>query len=182
MTRGSHTTVNNVTNDTQSNANTQKLKITSTSTLDLVAFFRFFGFCGDLDVTTHLVFFPFFSPLTSSSLYPSHPLFFSFISGAYLVGFVVASLIFAHLSPKFQPLRFMACALLAWCTACVASGFGAEATSLAFARMFTGVGEAAFIILAPVCVRTNDIRTVYLFIGLFYGRCQKISVAFGFRC
>jgi MFS family permease len=58
-------------------------------------------------------------------------------------------MIFAQISQKFQPLRFMACALLVWCVACVASGFGFEFYSLSAARCLTGVGEAAFIILAP---------------------------------
>ena len=72
-----------------------------------------------------------------------------FVGSAYLIGFVAASMLFAQISQRFQPLRFMACALIVWCLACVGSGFGYDFYTLCVARCCTGVGEAAFIILAP---------------------------------
>ncbi len=75
---------------------------------------------------------------------------FLLLAGAYLIGYCLASILFAQVSDRFRPLKLMCVALLVWCLACVGSGFSFTFAEMCAARTFTGVGEAAFMILAPV--------------------------------
>lgn len=92
-----------------------------------------------------------------------------FIVSAFMVGFMLTCPLFAALGGTFTAKRIIIVGLLVWAAACVASGFAHGYPMLLIARMFVGVGEAAYagytvtIIdnIAPKEARTRWIGTFY---------------------
>jgi MFS family permease len=71
------------------------------------------------------------------------------LGGAYMLGFIVASPIFAHLVTLYKPFHVMAGGLIVWCLAAGGTGLAMDFSSLLIARTITGVGEASFVSIAP---------------------------------
>jgi MFS family permease len=71
------------------------------------------------------------------------------LGGSYMIGFVIASPVFAHLAKLYHPLKMMSGGLFVWILATLGTGLSGEFYSLLIARMVTGVGEASFLCLAP---------------------------------
>ena len=69
---------------------------------------------------------------------------------SYVIGYCVASLVFAQLAARFKPMTLMCVGLGIWVVAVVGTGLSPEFYFLFCARMCTGVGEASFVSLAPV--------------------------------
>lgn len=92
-----------------------------------------------------------------------------FIVSAFMVGFMLTCPLFAALGGTFTAKRIIVAGLLVWAGACVMSGFSHGYGMLLVARMFVGVGEAAYagytvtIIdnIAPKESRTRWIGTFY---------------------
>lgn len=92
-----------------------------------------------------------------------------FIVSAFMIGFMLTCPLFAALGGTFTAKRIIIAGLLVWAGACVMSGFSHGYAMLLIARMFVGVGEAAFagyavtIIdnIAPKESRTRWIGTFY---------------------
>ena len=71
------------------------------------------------------------------------------VAATFMVGFVLASPIFAHLVHRFNGMRLIAVGLSVWCISTVSGGLSKTLYTLALFRMFVGVGEASFVSLAP---------------------------------
>jgi len=71
------------------------------------------------------------------------------LGGAYMVGFIVASPIFAHLINCVPPFKIMGIGLVIWTLAAGGSGLATNFATLLIARTITGVGEASFVSIAP---------------------------------
>jgi MFS transporter, Spinster family, sphingosine-1-phosphate transporter len=92
-----------------------------------------------------------------------------FIVSAFMVGFMLTCPLFAALGGTFTAKRIIIVGMLVWAAACIMSGFSHGYPMLLVARMFVGVGEAAFagyavtIIdnIAPKASRTRWIGTFY---------------------
>lgn len=69
--------------------------------------------------------------------------------GAYMVGYMIASPIFAHVARTANPMKVIALGLFIWSVANLACGFALNYWLLLLARVFTGVGEASFLCIAP---------------------------------
>mmetsp|Transcript_27241 Transcript_27241/g.43832 ORF Transcript_27241/g.43832 Transcript_27241/m.43832 type:complete len:212 (-) Transcript_27241:1556-2191(-) len=71
------------------------------------------------------------------------------LAGAYMVGYMLASPIFAHMASRTRPLLLISIGLLVWSLAVIGTGASLEYGTILIARTFTGVGEASFACLAP---------------------------------
>lgn len=71
------------------------------------------------------------------------------IGGSYMVGYMIASPIFAHIVRTANPMRVIAFGLFIWALANLATGLSLNYWILLLARAFTGVGEASFLCIAP---------------------------------
>lgn len=91
------------------------------------------------------------------------------LGGAFMLGFVAASPVFAHLAERFRPMRMMAFGLFVWCLATTCTGISVDYVSIFFARMATGVGEASFLCLAPPFIdRAAPPAKRSLWLSIFY--------------
>ncbi|CAI9117659.1 OLC1v1019099C1 [Oldenlandia corymbosa var. corymbosa] len=102
------------------------------------------------------------------------------ISSAFMVGFLVASPIFAYLAKKFNPFRLIGVGLTVWTIAITGCGFAIDFWSLAICRMLVGVGEASFVSLAAPYIDDNaPSRKKTAWLGVFY-MCIPCGVALGY--
>ncbi|CAI9104168.1 OLC1v1002793C1 [Oldenlandia corymbosa var. corymbosa] len=102
------------------------------------------------------------------------------ISSAFMVGFLVASPIFAYLAKRVNPFRLIGVGLTVWTIAVAGCGFTVDFWSIAFCRMFVGVGEASFVSLAAPYIDDNaPPAKKAAWLGVFY-MCIPCGVALGY--
>ncbi|KAK2393308.1 Major facilitator superfamily protein [Trifolium repens] len=77
------------------------------------------------------------------------------LSSAFLVGLLVACLIFASLAKSVNPFRLIGVGLSVWTLATLFCGFSFNFWSISVCRMLVGVGEASFISLAAPFIDDN---------------------------
>ncbi|CAL5026343.1 unnamed protein product [Urochloa decumbens] len=77
------------------------------------------------------------------------------LSSAFMVGLLVASLIFASLAKRHNPFRLIGVGLLVWTFATAGCGASFDFWSITICRMLVGVGEASFISLAAPFIDDN---------------------------
>ncbi|CAO2035840.1 unnamed protein product [Urochloa humidicola] len=102
------------------------------------------------------------------------------LSSAFMVGLLVASLIFASLAKRHNPFRLIGAGLLVWTIATAGCGVSFDFWSITICRMFVGVGEASFMSLAapfiddnaPVAQKTAWLATFYM--------CIPTGIALGY--
>ncbi|KNC47540.1 major facilitator superfamily transporter MFS_1 [Thecamonas trahens ATCC 50062] len=87
------------------------------------------------------------------------------LGSVFMVGFMLASLIFAKYVHTVRPTYLLCIGLLIWCGATAYSGLAPSYVQLVIARSLTGVGEASFCGISPTMI--DDIappkqRTVWL--------------------
>jgi len=75
-----------------------------------------------------------------------------FLASAFMGGYMVASPIFASLAGKYEPFRCMAAGLFIWSIGTACTGLSPYYELVAFARIITGFGEAAFLCIAPAFI------------------------------
>lgn len=71
------------------------------------------------------------------------------LGSAFMVGYMIASPIFAHLVTKFEPFRVMASGLFIWCLATLLCALAPSYWFVVLGRVLTGFGEASFLCIAP---------------------------------
>lgn len=76
------------------------------------------------------------------------------LTSIFIGGFSIASIVFGYLVTKHPPFRVVSWALICWLLAALCSGLAPNYWVLLFARLVSGVGEAAFQIVVPAYV--ND--------------------------
>eukprot|EP01104_Vermistella_antarctica_P014814 TRINITY_DN4720_c0_g2_i1.p1 TRINITY_DN4720_c0_g2~~TRINITY_DN4720_c0_g2_i1.p1 ORF type:complete len:513 (+),score=101.48 TRINITY_DN4720_c0_g2_i1:317-1855(+) len=102
------------------------------------------------------------------------------VGSSFMIGFMIFSPIFAHLSHTYRPTSLMTIGLLIWVLAAILAGLSVEFYTLGIARMLIGVGEASFAGLAPTYIddiAPNKSRTTWL--ALFYSAIP-VGAAFGY--
>lgn len=98
------------------------------------------------------------------------------LSSAFMVGLLVASPAFAHLSKTIQPFRLIGFGLAVWVFATAGCGFSVGFWSILTFRMLVGVGEASFVSLAaPYILDVAPEGQSNSWISIFY---MFISVGF----
>ena len=102
------------------------------------------------------------------------------LGSAFMLGYILASPIFAYLSGKVHPMYLMAIGNSIWGGAVFLTGMSNSFPLIATARSFTGIGEASFVSLAPPCIidlappnKQNQ------WIGIFYAS-SALGYALGF--
>ena len=100
-----------------------------------------------------------FSDFITDNMDTSHPsLFIGLLQSAFIVGFCVASPIFATLVHQYGPFHLVAIGIAIWIGAVILSGFAYHTNSyelLVVGRIFSGVGEASFQCCIPPWIATN---------------------------
>lgn len=71
------------------------------------------------------------------------------LGSIFMLGYMVASPIFAHFAQHVHPIYLMGFGLMIWSIATFLAGMSTTFAWLLTARAFTGVGEASFVSLAP---------------------------------
>jgi hypothetical protein len=71
------------------------------------------------------------------------------LAGAYMFGYISASPVFAMAVRKYDPFRIIAFGLSVWALAALGCAGSIGFASLLFARAVSGIGEAAFLCIAP---------------------------------
>lgn len=91
------------------------------------------------------------------------------LAGAYMVGYMGASPIFAHFAARAPPLLLMGIGLTVWIGAVVCTGLSLEYGTILLARTATGVGEASFACLAPPLIDSRAPKEKKsLWMAIFY--------------
>ncbi|KAK9812393.1 hypothetical protein WJX73_007088 [Symbiochloris irregularis] len=115
------------------------------------------------------------------------------LPGAFMLGLLIASPLFAKASEHFSGLRLIACGLGIWALAAAGCGLSIGFYSLLLCRMVVGVGEASFVALAapfiddsaPQASKTRWLATFYVCIpsgyALGYLIGGSIAVPLGWR-
>lgn len=100
-----------------------------------------------------------FSEFITDNVNTSHPsLFIGLLQSAFIIGFCVASPIFATLVHQHGPFHLVSIGIAIWIGAVIISGFAYHANSyemLIVGRIFSGVGEASFQCCIPPWIATN---------------------------
>ena len=102
------------------------------------------------------------------------------LGSVFILGYMIASPIFAYNAQFIHPLYLMSIGLSIWSGAVLMSGVSRDFIMLALARAITGVGEASFVCLAPPVIldcAPNEKRTIW--IGIFYS-ATPLGYALGF--
>jgi MFS family permease len=102
------------------------------------------------------------------------------LGSAFMVGYMVASPIFAHLVTKFEPFRVMAAGLFIWCCATTLCALSPSYWLVLAGRVLTGFGEASFLCIAPPFIdkfAPKGRKSVWL--SVFY-TAIPVGYAFGF--
>lgn len=71
------------------------------------------------------------------------------LAGAYMFGYISASPVFALAVKHYDPFRIIAFGLGIWSLAAVGAAVSIGFVSLLLARAVSGIGEAAFLCIAP---------------------------------
>ena len=99
---------------------------------------------------------------------------------AFLVGLLVASPVFSHAVQRVSPFRILSSGLAVFMAALLASSAAPSYAFLVLCRTLVGVGEGAFVCVAPPFIddRAPPQRKT-LWLGLYY-MCIPAGVAFGY--
>ena len=113
-----------------------------------------------------------FSDFITDNVDTSHPsLFIGLLQSSFIVGFCVASPIFATLVHHYGPFHLVSIGIAIWIGAVILSGFAYHAESyemLVMGRIFSGVGEASFQCCIPPWIATNsDEKTKSTWLAIF---------------
>lgn len=105
-----------------------------------------------------------------------------FVVSAFMVGFMLTCPIFASLGGRFTAKQIIVAGLCFWALACIASGLSHGYPMLLIARMFVGVGEAAYAgytvtIIDNIAPKEGRTR----WIGTFYSMIP-VGTAIGMAC
>lgn len=105
-----------------------------------------------------------------------------FIVSAFMVGFMLTCPIFASLGGRFTAKQIIIAGMLFWALACIASGLSHGYGMILVARMFVGVGEAAYAgytvtIIDNIAPKEGRTR----WIGTFYSMIP-VGTAIGMAC
>ena len=102
------------------------------------------------------------------------------LGSIFMLGYMIASPIFANSAQKVHPISLMAIGLMIWSGAVIVAGTTGEYYSLTVARAFTGVGEASFVSLAPpVILESSPPEKSTTWLSMFYA-CVPVGYAIGF--
>ncbi|RCV34623.1 hypothetical protein SETIT_7G173900v2 [Setaria italica] len=102
------------------------------------------------------------------------------LSSAFMVGLLVASLIFASLAKRHNPFRLIGVGLLVWTIATAGCGVSFDFWSITICRMLVGVGEASFISLAAPFIDDNaPVAQKTGWLAMFY-MCIPTGIALGY--
>jgi MFS family permease len=103
------------------------------------------------------------------------------VSSGFMVGLVVASPIFAHLSKQQQnPFRLIGVGLLMWVFGTIGCGMSTGFWSITTSRMLVGVGEASFVTLAaPFILDVAPPSQSSSWLSIFY-MFMPVGVAMGY--
>ncbi|KAG2567561.1 hypothetical protein PVAP13_7NG333100 [Panicum virgatum] len=102
------------------------------------------------------------------------------LSSAFMVGLLVASLIFASLAKRYNPFRLIGVGLLVWTIATAGCGASFDFWSITICRMLVGVGEASFISLAAPFIDDNaPVPQKTAWLAMFY-MCIPTGIALGY--
>jgi len=102
------------------------------------------------------------------------------LSSAFMVGLLVASLIFASLAKRYNPFRLIGVGLLVWTIATAGCGASFDFWSITICRMLVGVGEASFISLAAPFIDDNaPVPQKTAWLAMFY-MCIPPGIAVGY--
>lgn len=86
-----------------------------------------------------------------------------------MLGFMITSPLVAWGSQYFHPFRIITGGLLVWSVSCMGFAVNTDYWVLVLLRALTGVGEAAFISLAPTVIvdsAPDSRKTIYM--GIFF--------------
>ena len=86
------------------------------------------------------------------SVHGSKDTFLGLLQSAFILGFSIACIIFGYVVKSDSPFSIVCIGLLVWTVASLASGLAFNYWMLLFARLFSGVGEAAFQIVVPTFI------------------------------
>jgi len=76
------------------------------------------------------------------------------LGGSFLIGYCVTAPFFAHIAGFIQPMKISGFGLCTWIVAVVVSGLSNNYWLLLICRLFTGVGDAAFISLGSTMINS----------------------------
>ena len=86
------------------------------------------------------------------SVHGSKDTFLGLLQSAFILGFSIACIVFGYVVKSDSPFSIVCIGLLVWTIASFASGLAFNYWVLLFARLFSGVGEAAFQIVVPTFI------------------------------
>jgi MFS transporter, Spinster family, sphingosine-1-phosphate transporter len=102
------------------------------------------------------------------------------LGSVFILGYMIASPIFAYESQFIHPNYLMTIGLTVWAGAVMFSGLSVDFPMLAAARVITGVGEASFVCLAPpVILDCAPHKQRSIWIGI-YSSATPLGYALGF--
>lgn len=102
------------------------------------------------------------------------------LGSVFILGYMVSSPIFAHLSQAFHPLYLILIGNIIWSIAVALTGLSRTYILLLIARTFTGIGEASFVCLAPPLILDSALpENKNRWIGIYYAS-SALGYAFGF--
>uniref|UniRef100_A0A0G4FTI3 Major facilitator superfamily (MFS) profile domain-containing protein n=1 Tax=Chromera velia CCMP2878 TaxID=1169474 RepID=A0A0G4FTI3_9ALVE len=111
-----------------------------------------------------------FTAFVNETLNEKPDFFVGLLQSAFIAGVSISMLVFGHLVHRFHPFRLMSLGLFIWSLSlllCALAGWVYSYWLLLFARMLSGVGEASFITIAPVCIMDNSKESGF-WLALFY--------------
>jgi hypothetical protein len=86
---------------------------------------------------------------TLSRLYGLNGVEEGLLAASYMIGYMIASALFAFFIQKYSPYKLIAVGLTVWCLATAMTGAAQSFTWLLLARICTGAGEGSFLSIAP---------------------------------
>ena len=95
------------------------------------------------------------------SVHGSKDTFLGLLQSAFILGFSIACIIFGYVVKSDSPFTIVCIGLLVWTVASLASGLAFNYWMLLFARLFSGVGEAAFQLSFPPLSTISHRRTTW---------------------
>lgn len=102
------------------------------------------------------------------------------LGSAFMLGYILASPIFAYFSNRIHPMYLMAIGNSIWAGAVFLTGMSNSYPLILIARSLTGIGEASFVSLAPPCIiDTAPLNKQTQWIGIFYSS-SALGYAIGF--
>ena len=97
------------------------------------------------------------------------------LGSIFMLGYIAASPIYAHLAQYAHPLFLMTTGMAIWSMATLLAGLARSYWLLLIARALTGIGEASFVSLAPpfiMDISPKDLKSIWL--GIF-----SLSISLG---